>query len=153
MLCFFVLSCQQNPEIRDIQETIAPDFRLSDLDGNSFHLEAERGKMILIIFTTTWCSVCTDFIPIYKEIQEVYGKEKKFVMVNIDIEEPYDRVRTFAKVNNISYRVLLDIEGKVRKDYHIMGVPSFILIDTEGKIVSSRIEKILEILQITFGHA
>ena len=151
MFCLMALSCQDNPETRDFRGTVAPDFRLADLDGNVFHLGAEQGKMILIIFTTTWCPVCTDFVPLYKKIQEVYGKEEKFVMVNIDIEESSDRVRAFAKANNVSHRILLDSEGKVRKDYNIMGVPSFILVDAEGKILSADIERILDILQITFG--
>ena len=153
ILFFTLLACQHDPETRNTGETMAPDFSLADLDGNSFHLGAERGKMILIIFTTTWCPVCTTFVPIYKEIQETYEKEKKFVMVNIDIEEPYDRVYAFAKTNDISYQILLDNEGKVRKDYKIMGVPSFVLIDPEGKMISSNIEKILDILQTMFGHA
>jgi len=152
MLCLIILSCQRDPETRSFPEIMAPDFSLADLDGNAFHLEGERGKMVLIIFTTTWCRVCTDFIPLYKEIQKTYEKEEEFVMVNIDIEEPLDRVRAFAKANGISYRILLDSEGEVRKNYNIMGVPSFVLIDGEGKIISSRIEKILDILETKFGH-
>ena len=152
MLCLIILSCQRDPETRGFAGIMAPDFNLADLDGNAFHLEGERGKMVLIIFTTTWCPACTGFIPICKEIQEVYGKEKDFVMVNIDIEESLDRVRAFAKANGIAYRILLDSEGEVRKGYNIMGVPSFVLINGEGKIISSRIERILDILQTTFSH-
>jgi peroxiredoxin len=152
IFCFLALSCQHSPETGDMEKTMAPDFKLTDMEGNTFHLEGERGKMILIIFTTTWCPACTDFIPIYKKIDEIYGGEKNFILVNIDIEEPDDRVRAFARANHITYRILMDRDGKVRKAYGIMGVPSFVLIDDEGKKISSRIEEILNILENTFGR-
>ncbi|MDR2861547.1 MAG: TlpA family protein disulfide reductase [Syntrophobacterales bacterium] len=151
ILCF-VFSCQCSPQTRDLRGTIAPDFTLKDLEGKTFHLQGEQGKMVLIIFTTTWCPACTDFIPIYKKIHEIYGKEENFVMVNVDIEEPDDRVRAFARANHITYRILMDSKGEVRKDYGIMGVPSFVLIDEEGKWLSANIEEIFAILRTAFGR-
>jgi len=145
-----IISCSANPETKDLKGTAAPDFHLTDLEGKPFHLKAERGKMVFIIFTTTWCSTCTYFIPAYKEIYKEYGKKENFVLVNIDIEEPHDRVRAFAQAYNIPYRILMDDDGKVRQAYGVMGVPSFVLVDAEGKILSMRSNEILAILRDTF---
>jgi len=145
LLFFLVISCSPGPEIDWQEEGEAPDFTLQDLNGQAFHLKSERGKMVLMIFTTTWCPSCRELIPAYRELYQVYGK-RGLVMVNVNIQEPPARVREFAKKNEIPYRILLDKDGSVGMAYGVMGVPAMILINQDGELISSDTMMILEIL-------
>ncbi|MCU0581000.1 MAG: TlpA family protein disulfide reductase [Syntrophales bacterium] len=145
LLFFLVISCSPGREIDQQEEGVAPDFTLRDLNGQAFHLKAERGKTVLMIFTTTWCPSCRELIPAYRELYQVYG-ERGLVMVNVNIQEPLARVREFAKNNQIPYRILLDEDGSVGMVYGVMGVPAMILINQDGELISSDTMTILEIL-------
>jgi peroxiredoxin len=145
LISLTIFSCGPAPETGRVSEGAAPDFTLLDLDRNSFNLKAERGKMVLVIFTTTWCPSCRASIPTYRELYQVYG-QKGMVMVNVDLQEPWERVSQFAKTNQIPYRVLLDEDGSVGTAYGIVGVPSLVLINQDGEMISSDATVILEIL-------
>jgi peroxiredoxin len=54
----------------------------------------------------------------------------------IDINESTERVARFAKENSFPYQVLVDGDGSVAADYNIIGVPTLILLDQTGNIVS-----------------
>jgi len=148
---FLVLSCGPSPETGSMEpEGKAPDFTLQDLDGESFHLAAERGKMVLIIFTTTWCPSCRASIPMYRDIHEAYGG-RGLVVVNVDIQEPLDRLRQFVKKNQIPYRVLLDHDGDVGMAYGIVGIPALVLINQDGEKISSDTPTVMQILEKVYN--
>ncbi|CAN5749421.1 TlpA disulfide reductase family protein [soil metagenome] len=115
----------------------APDITLEYLDGTKTNLSALRGKIVLLQFTASWCSVCRKEMPhLEKEIWQAY-KNKGLVFAGIDLKEPEQIVKQFAKTMNISYPLTLDVAGK--KFYSFAaegaGVTRNILIDKEGKIV------------------
>ena len=131
-------------------EEKAPDFILKDLTGRSFRLSEQRGKPVLIIFSTTWCNSCRAEIPHFKDIHYKYSR-RGVEVINVDIQEPRDRVARFARRYDLPYRTLLDLDGSVAELYSIFGVPTLILIDGAGKIVcwqcrttEAMLEKILQ---------
>jgi peroxiredoxin len=150
LLTLAIISCGPTSETGRVEEGKAPDFTLRDLDGGTFHLQAEQGKMVLIIFTTTWCPSCRASIPTYRDIYQAYG-ERGLVVVNVDIQEALERVSQFAKINRLPYRVLLDEDGSVGTAYGIVGVPALVLINQDGETISSDTTIILEILGKMFA--
>jgi peroxiredoxin len=127
----------------------APDFVLKDLNGRKFRLSDFRGKQpVMIIFSATWCMFCRDEIPHFKAIHAAYAKQG-LEMVNIDIQEPRERVAKFTAKQGLPYRVLLDEDGTVGGIYDIRGVPSVVLVDPKGNILCrqcQRVEPIIETL-------
>jgi peroxiredoxin len=146
-----LLSCSEREQPtggRTISDSAAPDFILKDLAGANFKLSAARGKPVLLIFLTTWCPTCRSEIPHYKEIYETYGR-RGLEVAAVDIEEPKNKVSQFAAKNQIPYRTLLDEEGRVAGAYDITGVPSMVLINKEGKVLTRKyfaIDTVLETL-------
>ncbi len=128
----------------------APDFSLKDLTGKNFTLSAHKGKPVLLIFITTWCPSCRSEMPRYNSIHKKYGQHGLEV-INIDIEEPREKVSRFAEKYNVSYRVLLDEKGKVAEVYRIVGIPSMVLIDKEGKVLSRQYLAMDRLLENLFG--
>ncbi|NNG48034.1 MAG: TlpA family protein disulfide reductase, partial [Deltaproteobacteria bacterium] len=67
----------------------------------------------------------------------------------LDFMESEKKVNAFIKRKKVAYPVLLDKRGKVARKYRIVGIPTYILIDLDGKVVSRdhdlhEIRKVLE---------
>ncbi len=114
-------------------ERPAPDFVLKDVDGNQIRLADYKGKVVLIDFTTTWCPSCRKIRPYLEKIHDRY-KKKDFVLLSIHIQESKKKVKSYRDKYKIPYKALLDGDGKVAESFAVVGVPTLILIDKEGKI-------------------
>ncbi len=151
---FFTLSTDikaANPKEFDItkltNEIKAPDFVLNDLKGQQFRLSDHKGRRpVLIIFSTTWCTFCVKEIPNFKSIHATYAKQG-LEIVNIDIQEPKDRVAKFADKHELPYRTLLDLDGTVSGVYEVRGVPTLVLVDKNGLIVCRQCRNVDTVLK------
>ncbi|MES2648573.1 MAG: TlpA family protein disulfide reductase [Bacteroidota bacterium] len=115
---------------------MAPGITLEYTDGSSTPLSSFKGKIVLLQFTASWCSVCRVEMPhLEKEIWQVY-KNKGLVFAGIDLKEPVETVTKFAKTMKISYPLTLDTAGTKFYSFaaESAGVTRNILIDKEGKI-------------------
>ena len=127
---------QYRPNASSKQKAIAaPDFSLQDLQGKTFQLSGQLGKPVVIFFGTTWCPSCRAEIPAYSTIYEKYAR-RGLEVIYIDINEPAEKVARFAKNFSFPYRVLLDKDGSVANDYSVVGVPTLVLIDKEGNVIT-----------------
>lgn len=140
---------RQPPVAPKAAEGKARDFVLKDLSGKTFSLSEQRGKPVLIIFGTTWCPTCRSEIPRYKYFHETYAP-RGLVVVYIDIQESRDKVSRFAEKYQLPYRSLLDEKGLVAEAYQIVGVPTMLLIDQDGALVSRQYQAIDGLLKTLF---
>lgn len=106
-------------------------------NGKTIDPENLKGKVVLLQFTASWCSVCRKEMPhLESEIWQQY-KDKGLVFIGVDRDEPLDVIQKFAKEMKISYPLALDpnadIFGKFAKKE--AGVTRNVLIDRDGKIV------------------
>ena len=77
---------------------VAPDFTLSLTDGTEFTLSKNRGKVVMLQFTASWCGVCRKEMPfIERDIWLPNKDNKDFVLMGIDREEPLEDVKKFAE--------------------------------------------------------
>jgi peroxiredoxin len=112
----------------------APDFVLKDIDGNEAKLADFKGKVVLIDFWASWCGPCKRAMPHIQRIYEKY-KDKDVVVLGINTRESQEgKVEPFLKEHKITYRTLVDNDGKVVKQYGVQGIPALFLIDKEGLI-------------------
>ena len=156
-ICFFLVinligcSSSQDSESKPGNiETGAPGFILEDLKGEKIQLSDYMGKVVLLVFTTTWCRYCVKDIPYLKKLYSQY-KEKGFEIINIDIQESKEKVSSFATKHNIPYKILLDKYAKVAGTYSVQGVPSKTLIDKNGGIVCHACRTVEPYLETLFG--
>ena len=73
------------------------------------------------------------------------------MIANIDIQESQDKVSRFKEKFQLPYKVLLDETGRVAEAYSIVGVPTMILIDQEGRIRSRQYQAIDDPLKTLFA--
>ncbi|MGA1826175.1 MAG: TlpA family protein disulfide reductase [bacterium] len=158
-LCFFlvinVVGCSPSQDSKTERksgalEVDAPGFTLEDLQGDTIQLSDYKGKVVLLVFTTTWCRYCVQDIPYLKKLYSQY-KEKGLEIININIQESKEKVSSFATKHDIPYKILLDKYAKVASIYSVQGVPSKTLIDKNGGIVCHACRTLEPYLETLFG--
>jgi len=111
-----------------------PEFTLSGLGGEKISLSDFKGKPLILFFWTTWCPYCRKELKQLNDMEaELSGNGVGIAAVNVD--EPADKVKNFIKNYNLDFSVLLDTDGEVAQSFGIMGVPTYIFIDKENRIV------------------
>ena len=127
----------------------APDFILSDLEGNHVQLSDYRGKVVLLNFWGTWCGPCIKEIPDFIELINKYH-ESGLEIVGITLTSgSADNIQRFSDRMGINYTLLTDIESRetqmVTWEYGkatgrpINGIPTTFIIDRDGYIVKKYI--------------
>jgi peroxiredoxin len=113
------------------------DFRLTLIDGTTTSLEELKGKIVILQFTASWCSVCREEMPhLEKDVWQAY-KDKGFVLIGVDRDEPLDKVKKFHRDMNISYPFALDPGADIFGRFALKksGVTRNVVIGRDGKIV------------------
>ncbi len=134
-----LLSAQEKHDPRHLVKIgdPAPDFTMRYIDGKNVQLSDLRGKVIMLQFTASWCSVCRKEMPhIEREIWNKHKDRADFVLVAVDLKEDTAKIKRFIKATGISYPVILDPEGSIFDLYAEKGagVTRNVIIDKEGKI-------------------
>lgn len=119
------------------QGDIAPDFIVSEAGGKSFRLSDMQGKVVMLQFTASWCSVCRKEMPFIESEIWQPGKDKGLVVIGIDRDEPEKTVLKFKKDMKITYPLALDPGADIFGLYALKesGVTRNIIIDRKGKII------------------
>jgi peroxiredoxin len=115
----------------------APDFLITEAGGKSYRLSDLRGKVVMLQFTASWCSVCRKEMPfIEKEIWQE-KKNSGLVIIGIDRDEPADKVLKFKKDMSITYPLALDPGAGIFSLYALKeaGVTRNVIVDRNGKII------------------
>jgi len=119
----------------------APNFTLTDINGNTFSLSDFRGKIVILDFFYVECPYCDDEIVELEKIYAKYGGDK-LEIISISIpEDSAEKLREFKKgpnsYSNLEYEmtwiIARDTAG-VRGMYNIYGYPTTFIIDEEGYI-------------------
>lgn len=113
------------------------DFELQLTDGTKTSLKSLRGKVVILQFTASWCSVCRQEMPhLEKDVWQAY-KDKGLVLIGVDRDEPLEKVKHFHQEMKISYPLALDPGADIfgRFANKKSGVTRNVVIDKDGKIV------------------
>jgi len=115
----------------------APDFTIKEAGGKSYKLSDLRGKVVMLQFTASWCSVCRTEMPfIEKEIWQAKKKEG-LVVLGIDRDEAEDKVLKFKQDIKVTYPLVLDPGADIFALYakKESGVTRNVIIDRKGNII------------------
>ncbi|MBK7713484.1 MAG: TlpA family protein disulfide reductase [Bacteroidales bacterium] len=115
----------------------APDFTINEATGKSYRLSDLRGKVVMLQFTASWCSVCRTEMPF---IEKEIWQEKKtsgLIVIGIDRDEPVEKVLKFWKDIAVTYPLALDPDADIFGLYALKeaGVTRNVIIDRSGKII------------------
>ncbi len=111
-------------------------------DGEEFDWAAYRGKVVLVDFWASWCGPCLSEIPNMKTNLEKYS-DKGFAIVGINMDSTRSAFEKCVEQHEITWvNIVSEEKGHTGWDaplavnYGVSGIPTAILVDQAGKVVS-----------------
>ncbi len=115
---------------------LAPDFKLADAYNKEYSLSSYKEKQpVILLFWATWCPFCRKELSGLKDRYPQLVKQG-FELFAVDVGESESKVDKFAKANSLNFKILLDKDTRVAESYDVLGIPTYILIDKAGHIIS-----------------
>lgn len=114
---------------------LAPDFELTDYDGNIVRLSDFRGKnAVFVNFWASWCPFCVDELPLMARMQEEFGDS--YVTIAIDRGESIETAKKFTDSLNVSdsFLFVMNSSDKLYSKYGGFSMPYSVFIDKDGII-------------------
>lgn len=121
----------------------APDFAVTDAGGETVTLDSYDGVVVLVNVWATWCAPCREEMPSMQRLYDRFSRDD-FEIAAISVDAPPTRVDAggnpggdpvaFAQELGLTFPVLLDPTGGIRKAYRTSGVPESFLIGRDGII-------------------
>lgn len=110
------------------------DTELYDLDGKIHHLTDFKGKYILLDFWSSGCGPCIMALPEMKDIQEQYKERLTVISLSSDTKS---RWKVASAKHEMTWQNLSDLKQSagLYAKYGVNGIPNYVLISPEGKIM------------------
>ena len=139
------LAVKLRPQI-DLLEVgdASPSFHATDLrTGRPATLADYRGKVVLVTIWARLCPPCRIEMRSMQLLHEkLAGTDFRIAAVSVDgdafhLEDSQDStgILAFAKGMGLTFDILHDPSGAIRKDFQTTGVPESFLVDRDGVIV------------------
>ncbi len=123
---------------RQPTEGAAPDFALTTLDGSTFRLSEQRGRVVVLNFWASWCAPCREEAPALERLWREYSARypDRIVFVGVSHADSPSDSQGFIDRYAITYPNAADTRGEVTgRLYRITGVPETFVIDADGQVV------------------
>ena len=114
----------------------APEFALPDINGDMVSLADFKGKYVYIDFWATWCGPCKIEIPYLEKMTEEY-KDKNLEIISISVDRDKQAWIDMVTEDQPQWIQLHD-SIMINDEYLVKYIPTFVLIDREGKIIDAR---------------
>jgi peroxiredoxin len=114
------------------------DFTLQELNGKTWTLKEQHGKVVVLNFWATWCPPCRKEMPDLETLYQQF-KDQGLLILAISDEEA-GKVKPFIAQQKVTYPILLDPGRKVNELFQIEGIPKTFVYDRSGKLVAQSID-------------
>jgi thiol-disulfide isomerase/thioredoxin len=111
-----------------------PDLQFQDGRGSPLALSDFRGRTVLLNVWATWCTPCRAEMPMLDRLQhELGGGAFEVVALSIDSKSATAVRRFYEEIGIRSLAVYVDPSMQATQKLRIVGVPTTLLIDREGR--------------------
>lgn len=147
------------------------DIAYQDSSGKTRSLAESRGKIVFVHFWGSWCAPCLRELPALQKLQQQLGTRlaDQVSMILLQVREPFDQARSWAKENQFTSLPLYDsgstgsddthlllADGQRLEDRNVARVfPSSYVLDRNGIVLFSHIGPVEDWLEYLafFEHA
>ena len=112
----------------------APDFVLTDMEGNKHQLSDYQGKGVFLNFWGTWCKPCEREMPYMNNQYKVY-KDQGVEILAVNVGAPDFSINKFVQKHDLVFPILKDSNKDVLTLYNIKPLPTTMLVDPTGTII------------------
>jgi thiol-disulfide isomerase/thioredoxin len=113
---------------------------LKTMDGTTFKIADEKGKIILINMWATWCGPCLAEMPSFVKMKEKYGPSG-FEILGLDTDDEsetlMDDINKVVKEKGINYPIVfsdLQTQAALLNISKFNGIPQSFLVDADGNL-------------------
>ena len=110
-----------------------PPFDLSLMEGGRMQSSGLLGKVVLINFWASWCAPCREEMPALDSLN-VSIAHPDFVFLTLNDDVASSGAKEFVAEFGFEFPVLMG-GGKLRAQYHYIGLPTTVLLDRDGRLV------------------
>jgi thiol-disulfide isomerase/thioredoxin len=126
-------------DITQLPPTAVPlDIGLQDVNGMTVKLSDFKGKIMFLNFWATWCPPCRFEMPAMEKLHKKL-KNKDFVMLAVDLQEPAAVVKKYFKKHKLTFMSLMDTDGEVSGLFGVRSIPTTFILDKEGRIIGGAV--------------
>jgi thiol-disulfide isomerase/thioredoxin len=113
----------------------APEIQGRDSEGKPFKLSDYRGKVVLLMFTSSSCAPCVAMYPMLRSLA-VRMKDEPFAMLSVYADPDVASLRKKIEDREITWRCWCDggVDGPIGERWNVMSYPTIILLDSAGMI-------------------
>jgi thiol-disulfide isomerase/thioredoxin len=117
----------------------APAFDARTVDGRPVSLAGLRGKVVLLDFWATWCGSCRLELPHLIEDYARFGKDGRFEIVGVSVDEDLDLVPRFVSSRGLGWpQTALGPAARnpIARLFNVNSTPATVLVDASGRIAA-----------------
>ena len=121
----------------------APDFTFPSLERGELSLSDFEDHVVLINIWATWCLPCREEMPSMQRLYDAFEGEK-FEILAVSVDAPIGQrdasgyeggdLAAFAKEYDLTFPILHDPSGSIRRTYQTTGVPETFVVAKGGQI-------------------
>jgi thiol-disulfide isomerase/thioredoxin len=114
-------------------EMLAYEADLARPAGKTVSSAASKGKVRVLYFWATWCGPCRSTAPIVEAMHTESGEHAEVLAVS---SEDLIVINKYLEKSTTTYPVVHDALGDLKLDYEVKKLPTIVVIDAEGSVVS-----------------
>lgn len=100
-----------------------------------FDIDKYRGKVVYLDFWASWCGPCRRSFPWMNKLRDKYSEEE-LLIIAVNLDKKSELAKDFLKANPANFEIVYDPRSNLAKKFKIPGMPSSILFDRRGKVVT-----------------
>ncbi|MFQ5732037.1 MAG: redoxin domain-containing protein [Planctomycetaceae bacterium] len=108
------------------------------LSGGVIDVTRYRGKVLLVIFWSTWCKPCTEDLPQLKSLYAKY-RASGFEIVGVNLDVDAGPAKPYIARHGVSWPHIHQaggLDSPPARQYGIISLPTMFLTDRKGKVIS-----------------
>lgn len=119
-------------ETKDIYDLTAQDRREKQIKFSMF-----KGKYLFVDFWATWCGPCIKSLPrLHEAVSETSDLPIEYISISIDDLSDYEKWKRFADEYKFPGINVFDRDKFLRTYFKVSLLPTWIIIDPDGEIIS-----------------